>query len=191
MLVPDAKKYEFAERYLCDGDAIKAYKITFPSLAEQISETQIRSNARRLLKDPRLVEFLNDAAGDVKNLAMISLRNLMGRVAVMSSIRASDLSHDDRWEVKAPCDLTPEQRMLIKSFRHGKNGVPIVEFHDPFAILQRIADVFGRAQEQANYDSGAIRGLSELEELLKRQGTEDLIKLDVVSEPYQTESENS
>lgn len=182
------KQKIFANEYLVDLNATRAYKKAYPSTKK---EQTINAAASRLLRNVKVKEYIDKKIKDREKRTEITQDKVLNELAAIAFSKGSDYAEvinrniivdgktvlDEEGnpqtyqdvELKLTSQLTEQQKKAISNIKRGKNGIE-VSTYDKVRALELLGKHLGMFKDKVEV-SGVINNPFE------NLTTEELIKL--------------
>lgn len=165
------KQKIFADEYLTDLNATRAYKVAYPKVK---NDNTAAANASRMLRNAKVQKYITERQEErqertevtqdmiVRELAAIAFANTTDFVRVVKK----DIKHEGKTisiaqvEVILTEKLTEKQKKAIASVKEGRNGIE-VKAHDKVKALELLGRHLGMWNDKLE-----VEGAVKLEDLL-------------------------
>ena len=119
-----AKQKIFAEEYLVDLNATRAYKAAYPRVKKDESA---RVNGSRLLTNANVAVYVEKRMQERQKRTEITQDRVLEELAAIAFARATDYAEvrKDRVIIKDTADLTEDQIKAIAGIKEGKFGIEL------------------------------------------------------------------
>ncbi len=118
------KQKIFADEYLIDLNATRAYKVAYPS----IKKDEIAAvNGSKLLRNTKVADYIQKRMQDRQKRTEITQDRVLNELAAIAFARATDFAEvvDDRVIIKDTAGLTEQQVKAIAGIKEGKFGIEL------------------------------------------------------------------
>ena len=118
------KQKIFADEYLIDLNATRAYKVAYPS----IKKDEIAAvNGSKLLRNTKVADYIQKRMQDRQKRTEITQDRVLEELAAIAFARATDFAEvvDDRVIIKDTAGLTEQQVKAIAGIKEGKFGIEL------------------------------------------------------------------
>ena len=118
------KQKIFANEYLVDLNATRAYQAAYPSVKKQ--ETAAAAGAR-LLRNVKVAAYLDERMRERQQRTEVTQDRVVQELAAIAFSRATDYAEvkDGRVLIKNTNDLSEEQIRAIAGIKEGANGIEV------------------------------------------------------------------
>ena len=135
------KQRRFADEYLIDLNATRAYKAAYPSVKR---DETARANASRMLTNANVQEYIKEHMQARQERTKITQDMVLREIAAIAFADINDVVEikDGSVFLADTGELTPEQRKIIAGVKEGKAGVEI-KFFDRLRALELLGKHLG------------------------------------------------
>lgn len=164
-LTPKQKK--FADEYLTDLNATRAYKVAYPKIKkDEVS----RANGSRLLTNANVAAYINKRMKEREKRTEITQDRVLQELAKIGFADVTDYVtiEGPYVRVKSTADIPPDKIGAIAGIKEGANGIEI-KLNDKGKALELIGRHLGMWNDKMQL-SGLDTEKSKLSDLLKQMG---------------------
>lgn len=164
-LTPKQKK--FADEYLTDLNATRAYKVAYPKIKkDEVS----RANGSRLLTNANVAAYINKRMKEREKRTEITQDRVLQELAKIGFADVTDYVtiEGPYVRVKSTADISPDKIGAIAGIKEGANGIEI-KLNDKSKALELIGRHLGMWNDKMQL-SGLDTEKSKLSDLLKQMG---------------------
>ena len=135
------KQKIFADEYLIDFNATRAYKIAYPSIK---NDNTAAVNANRLLKKPKIKSYIDSQTMEIEKIARVTKEQVLQEFVNIAFADITDLVtiQGKAVTVQDINTVPKELRRAIASIKETKFGLEI-KFHDKVRALENIGRHLG------------------------------------------------
>lgn len=164
------KQKRFADEYLIDLNATRAYKVAYPNVKK---DTVAATNGGRLLRNAEIKEYIEKRIKERERRTEITQDMVLKELAAIAFIDITEIVNTDGEEVyiKPTATLSDVKKKAISSIKQTKDGIEI-KFHDKEKALEMLGRHLGMFKDKVEV-SGDMKVNNPYAELT----TEDLKKL--------------
>lgn len=118
------KQKIFADEYLIDLNATRAYKVAYPSVKKDETAAQAGS---RMLRNVKVAAYIQERMEERQKRTEITQDRVLEELAAIAFARATDFAEikDDRVIIKDTAGLTERQIKAIAGIKEGKFGIEL------------------------------------------------------------------
>ena len=140
MMLTDKQK-KFADEYLIDFNATRAYKQAYPSCKK---DTTANVNGSRLLSNAKVQEYIDRRIKQRSQRTEITQDNVLKELADIAFANITDFVRIEGQEVivKSTDEIPKNLLPAIESIKYGKYGIE-VKFHDKVRSLELLGRHLG------------------------------------------------
>lgn len=156
----------FADEYLIDLNATRAYKVAYPSVSK---DETARSNGSRLLTNANVKAYIDKRQQDLRNRTNITQERVINELASIAFLDTTDLVQvkGRRVTLTNTEDLTEGQRKAIASIKKGKSGIELSTY-DKLKALELIGKHLGMFKDKVELSGSVDAGLEKLNSILNQ-----------------------
>lgn len=164
------KQKRFADEYLIDLNATRAYKVAYPNVKK---DTVAATNGGRLLRNAEIKEYIEKRIKERERRTEITQDMVLKELAAIAFTDITEIVNTDGEEVyiKPTATLSNVKKKAISSIKQTKDGIEI-KFHDKEKALEMLGRHLGMFKDKVEV-SGDMKVNNPYAELT----TEDLKKL--------------
>lgn len=166
------KQKIFADEYLVDLNATRAYKVAYPSVKK---EETAAAAAARLLRNVKVAEYISERMEERQKRTEVTQDRVVQELAAIAFARATDYvtiqvnGPAAIVAVKSTEDLSEEQVRAIAGIKEGANGVEI-KLNDKEKALELLGRHLGMWNDKLNLNVPAIDdSIKEMEDYFEQQ----------------------
>ena len=118
------KQKIFADEYLIDLNATRAYKVAYPSVNKDETAAQAGS---RMLRNVKVADYIQNRMQERQKRTEITQDRVLEELAAIAFSRATDFAEvrNGRVIIKNTAELTEEQIKAIAGIKKGKFGIEL------------------------------------------------------------------
>ena len=118
------KQKIFADEYLIDLNATRAYKVAYPSVKKDETAAQAGS---RMLRNVKVADYIQNRMQERQKRTEITQDRVLEELAAIAFSRATDFAEvrNGRVIIKNTAELTEEQIKAIAGIKKGKFGIEL------------------------------------------------------------------
>lgn len=148
------KQKIFADEYLIDLNATRAYKVAYPSVKKDETAAQAGS---RMLRNVKVADYIQKRMQDRQKRTEITQDRVLEELAAIAFARATDFAEikDDRVIIKDTAGLTEQQIKAIAGIKEGKFGIEL-KLNDKEKALELLGRHLGMFKDRVE-----VSGLEE------------------------------
>lgn len=164
------KQKRFADEYLIDLNATRAYKVAYPNVKK---DTVAATNGGRLLRNAEIKEYIEKRIKERERRTEITQDMVLKELAAIAFTDITEIVNTDGEEVyiKPTATLSDMKKKAISSIKQTKDGIEI-KFYDKEKALEMLGRHLGMFKDKVEV-SGDMKVNNPYAELT----TEDLKKL--------------
>lgn len=161
----DAQK-RFADEYLIDLNATRAYKTAYPSVSK---DETARANGSRLLTNANVKTYIDKRQKDIQNKTNITQERVIQELASIAFLDTTELVQvkGRRAILTNTEDLTEGQRKAVASIKKGKFGIELAVY-DKLKALELIGRHLGMFKDKLEVSGSVDAGLEKLNSILNQ-----------------------
>lgn len=170
------KQKIFADEYLVDLNATRAYKVAYPSVKK---DETARVNGSRMLTNANVSEYISERMEERQKRTEVTQDRVVQELAAIAFARATDYvtiranGPAALVVVKSTEDLSEEQVRAIAGIKEGANGIEI-KLNDKEKALELLGRHLGMWNDKLNLNVPAIDdSIKEMEDYFERQKKAD------------------
>ena len=148
------KQKIFADEYLIDLNATRAYKVAYPSVKKDETAAQAGS---RMLRNVKVADYIQKRMQDRQKRTEITQDRVLEELAAIAFAMATDFAEikDDRVIIKDTAGLTEQQIKAIAGIKEGKFGIEL-KLNDKEKALELLGRHLGMFKDRVE-----VSGLEE------------------------------
>lgn len=148
------KQKIFADEYLIDLNATRAYKVAYPSVKKDETAAQAGS---RMLRNVKVADYIQKRMQDRQKRTEITQDRVLEELAAIAFARATDFAEikDDCVIIKDTAGLTEQQIKAIAGIKEGKFGIEL-KLNDKEKALELLGRHLGMFKDRVE-----VSGLEE------------------------------
>lgn len=164
------KQKIFADEYLVDLNATRAYKAAYPRVKK---DETARANGSRMLTNANVAAYVEERIQERQKRTEITQDMVLEELAAIAFARATDYAEvsQDRVIIKDTTELTEDQIKAIAGIKEGKFGIE-VKLNDKEKALELLGRHLGMFKDKVEL-SGEVKAKNPYADLT----TEELKKL--------------
>ena len=118
------KQKIFADEYLIDLNATRAYRVAYPSVKR---DETARANSSRMLTNANVAKYIADRMQERQKRTEITQDRVLEELAAIAFARATDYAEvkDECVRIKDTDSLTDQQIKAIAGIKEGKFGIEL------------------------------------------------------------------
>lgn len=162
------KQKVFADEYLVDLNATRAYKIAYSSCKK---EETAKSAGSRMLTNVNVAKYISERMEERQKRTEVTQDRVIEELAAIAFARATDYAEvrGGNVNIKNTTDLNEEQVRAIAGIKEGANGVEI-KLNDKEKALELLGRHLGMWNDKLNLNVPAIGdSIKEMEEYFEQQ----------------------
>ena len=161
-----AKQKIFAEEYLVDLNATRAYKAAYPRVKKDESA---RVNGSRLLTNANVAAYVEKRMQERQKRTEITQDRVLEELAAIAFARATDYAEvrKDRVIIKDTADLTEDQIKAIAGIKEGKFGIEL-KLNDKEKALELLGRHLGMFKDRVELSGGLDTEKTKLDDLIQQ-----------------------
>ena len=171
------KQKMFADEYLIDLNATRAYKVAYPSVKK---DETARANGSRMLTNANVAKYISDRMQERQQRTKVTQDMVVKELAAIAFARATDYVEIrsngvcGTVVIKPTTDLSDQQIRAIAGIKEGANGIEI-KLNDKEKALELLGRHLGMWNDKLDIKTPAIDdSIKEMEayfEQLKESGS--------------------
>ena len=156
----------FANEYLIDLNATRAYKAAYPSVSKDATAS---AAGARMLRNVKVEEYINKRQKDIQNKTNITQERVIQELASIAFLDTTELVKlkGRRVILTNTEDLTEGQRKAIASIKKGKSGIELATY-DKLKALELIGKHLGMFKDKLEVSGSVDAGLEKLNSILSQ-----------------------
>lgn len=156
----------FADEYLIDLNATRAYKVAYPNVKKDETAAQAGS---RLLRNVKVSEYIAERIQDLQQRTEITQDRVLQELATIAFSKVTDYVEIRAGQVfiKDTCTMDDNQIRAIASIKEGANGIEI-KMYGKEKALELLGRHLGMFTDKVEV-SGLAEEQSKLSELLEQR----------------------
>ena len=145
------KQKIFADEYLIDLNATRAYRVAYPSVKKD--ETAAAA-AARMLRNVKVAEYIQERMQERQKRTEITQDRVLQELAAIAFARATDYAEvkDECVKIKDTKDLDEQQVRAIAGIKEGKFGIE-VKLNDKEKALELLGRHLGMFKDKVEVSS--------------------------------------
>lgn len=159
------KQKIFADEYLIDLNATRAYKVAYPRVK---SDETAAAAAARLLRNVKVVAYVEKRMQDRQKRTEITQDMVLQELAAIAFANATDFAQivNNRVILTNTADLSEGQMKAIAGIKKGKNGIEL-KLNDKEKALELLGRHFGMFKDKLEV-SGLDEEKNKLDDILQQ-----------------------
>ena len=159
------KQKIFADEYLIDLNATRAYRVAYPSVKK---DEVAAAAAARMLRNVKVAEYIQERIAERQKRTEVTQDMVVQELAAIAFARATDYATvaGGIVRIKNTEDLTDEQIRAIAGIKEGANGIEI-KLNDKEKALELLGRHLGMWNDKLQV-SGLETEKSKLDDILKQ-----------------------
>lgn len=168
------KQKIFADEYLIDLNATRAYRVAYPSVKR---DETARANGSRMLTNANVAKYISERMQERQQRTEVTQDMVVKELAAIAFARATDYAEvrSGNVRIKDTDSLSDEQIRAISGIKEGANGIEI-KLNDKEKALELLGRHLGMWNDKLDIKTPAIdESIKEMEayfEQLKESGSE-------------------
>ena len=160
------KQKIFADEYLIDLNATRAYKVAYPRVK---NDEVAAAAAARLLRNVKVAEYIKKRMQDRQKRTEVTQDMVIQELAAIAFARVPDFAQivNNRVVLTNTKDLSEYQIKAIAGIKEGKFGIE-VKFNDKEKALELLGRHLGMFKDKVEVSGSLEAEKSKLDELLKQ-----------------------
>lgn len=162
------KQKIFADEYLIDLNATRAYRKAYPNCKKDSSAD---AAARKLLGNTRIQKYISDRMEERQKRTEVTQDRVLQELAYIAFARVTDYAtvRDDVVKIKNTDELTEEQIRAISGIKEGKFGIEL-KLNDKEKALELLGRHLGMWNDKLDIKTPAIdESIKEMEAYFEQQ----------------------
>lgn len=162
------KQKIFADEYLIDLNATRAYQVAYPSVKK---ETTAAAAAARMLRNVKVQAYISERMQERQQRTEITQDMVVQELAAIAFARATDYATvcSGTVSIKDTDDLSDKQARAIAGIKEGANGIEI-KLNDKEKALELLGRHLGMWNDRLDLKVPAIDdAVKEMEEYFEQQ----------------------
>lgn len=162
------KQKIFADEYLIDLNATRAYKVAYISVKK---DDTAAAAAARMLRNVKVSEYISERMEERQKRTEVTQDRVVQELAAIAFARATDYAKVEGGYVtiRPTAELTEEQVRAIAGIKEGANGIEI-KLNDKEKALELLGRHLGMWNDKLNLNVPAIDdSIKEMEEYFEQQ----------------------
>ena len=162
------KQKIFADEYLIDLNATRAYRKAYPNCKKDSSAD---AAARKLLGNTRIQKYISDRMEERQKRTEATQDRVLQELAYIAFARVTDYAtvRDDVVKIKNTDELTEEQMRAISGIKEGKFGIEL-KLNDKEKALELLGRHLGMWNDKLDIKTPAIdESIKEMEAYFEQQ----------------------
>lgn len=164
MALTDKQKI-FADEYLIDLNATRAYKVAYPRVR---SDEVARANSSRLLTNANVVDYIDKRMQDRQERTEVTQDMVIEELAAIAFARATDYAQVKKGmvQIKDTDELSEKQVKAIAGIKEGKFGIEL-KLNDKEKALELLGRHLGMFKDKVEL-SGLDSEKTKLDDLIQQ-----------------------
>ena len=160
------KQKIFADEYLIDLNATRAYKVAYPRVK---NDEVARANGSRLLTNANVAAYIEKRMKERQERTQITQDMVVRELAAIAFARLTDYVNVKGGTVKIEdtSSLTEYQVKALAGIKQGKNGIE-VKLNDKLKALELLGKHLGMFKDKVEVSGSLEAEKSKLDDLLKQ-----------------------
>lgn len=160
------KQKIFADEYLIDLCATRAYKVAYPRIK---SDDVAAVNASRMLRNAKVAEYIKKRMQDRQRRTEITQDMVIQKLAAIAFSEITDYVNvvDGRVKIRDTSELTKYQVAALAGIKEGKNGIE-VKLNDQLKAAELLGRHLGIFKDKVEVSGSLEAEKSKLDALLKQ-----------------------
>lgn len=162
------KQKLFADEYLIDLNATRAYRVAYPSVKKDETAS---AAAARMLRNVKVQKYISDRIEERQKRTEVTQDRVLQELAYIAFARVTDYAtvRDDVVKIKNTDELTDEQIRAISGIKEGKFGIEL-KLNDKEKALELLGRHLGMWNDKLDIKTPAIdESIKEMEEYFEQQ----------------------
>ena len=162
------KQKIFADEYLIDLNATRAYRKAYPNCKKDSSAD---AAARKLLGNTRIQKYISERMNERQKRTEVTQDRVLQELAYIAFARVTDYAtvKDDVVKIKNTDELTEEQIRAISGIKEGKFGIEL-KLNDKEKALELLGRHLGMWNDKLDIKTPAIDdSIKEMEAYFEQQ----------------------
>lgn len=159
------KQKIFADEYLIDLNATRAYRVAYPSVRKEKTAAQAGS---RMLRNVKVQKYIADRMQERQKRTEITQDRVLEELAAIAFARATDYAEvkDECVRIKDTDSLTDQQIKAIAGIKEGKFGIEL-KLNDKEKALELLGRHLGMFKDKVEV-SGLEDEKKKLDDILRQ-----------------------
>ena len=159
------KQKIFADEYLIDLNATRAYRVAYPSVKKEKTAAQAGS---RMLRNVKVQKYIADRMQERQKRTEITQDRVLEELAAIAFARATDYAEvkDECVRIKDTDSLTDQQIKAIAGIKEGKFGIEL-KLNDKEKALELLGRHLGMVKDKVEV-SGLEDEKKKLDDILQQ-----------------------
>ena len=159
------KQKIFADEYLIDLNATRAYRVAYPSVKK---DETARANSSRMLTNANVAKYIAERMEERQKRTEITQDRVLKELAVIAFAKATDYAEvkDGQVIIKDTEELNEQQARAIAGIKDGKFGIE-VKLNDKEKALELLGRHLGMFKDKVEV-SGLDEEKKKLEDILQQ-----------------------
>ena len=164
------KQRRFADEYLIDRNATRAYKAAYPAVKK---DETAKAAASRLLTFVNVKEYIEKREKELQEHAKITQEKVIDELAAIAFADVCDIVsiEGDAVRILNTDELKPAQRKTIAAIKQGEFGIE-VKFHDKMKAMEMLCKLLGFGKDKLDRKEQKAR-IAKLRADTKTESAED------------------
>ncbi len=162
------KQKIFADEYLIDLNATRAYRVAYPSVKK---DEVAAVNGSKLLRNTKVQEYISERMQERQQRTEVTQDMVIQELAAIAFSKATDYAtvRNGNVFIKDTADLSDNQVRAIAGIKEGTNGIE-VKLNDKEKALELLGRHLGMWNDKLNIQSAPLdESLKEMREYFERQ----------------------
>ena len=162
------KQKIFADEYLIDLNATRAYRVAYPSVKKDETAS---AAAARMLRNVKVQKYISDRIEERQKRTEVTQDRVLQELAYIAFARVTDYAtvRNDVVKIKNTDELTDEQIRAISGIKEGKFGIEL-KLNDKEKALELLGRHLGMWNDKLDIKTPAIdESIKEMEAYFEQQ----------------------
>lgn len=162
------KQKIFADEYLIDLNATRAYRVAYPSVKK---DETAAVNGSKLLRNTKVQEYISERMKERQQRTEITQDMVVSELAAIAFSKATDYAavKNGTVVIKNTTELSDKQISAIAGIKEGTNGIEI-KLNDKEKALELLGRHLGMWNDKLDINTPAIDdSIKEMEEYFERR----------------------
>lgn len=160
------KQKIFADEYLIDLNATRAYKVAYPSVKKDETAAQAGS---RMLRNVKVADYIAERMQERQKRTEITQDMVLQELAAIAFAKATDYAEirNDRVLIKDTADLSDIQVKAIAGIKEGKFGIEL-KLNDKEKALELLGRHLGMFKDKVELSGSLETEKTKLDDLIQQ-----------------------
>lgn len=162
------KQKIFADEYLIDLNATRAYRVAYPSVKK---DETAAVNGSKMLRNAKVAKYIQDRMEERQRRTEVTQDRVLQELAYIAFARVTDYAtvKDDAVRIRDTDELTEEQIRAIAGIKEGKFGIEL-KLNDKEKALELLGRHLGMWNDKLDIKAPAIdETIKEMEAYFEQQ----------------------